>query len=434
MPKSKRSSALGLTALLLACSLLTASPIFAEQRIIFSSEEVRRILRLSPLPPLPDDPGNEVANNEAAALLGQYLFFDSNLSSSRKLACASCHVPAKAWADGNRTAQGERRGSRNTPSLLNVAYNRWFFWDGRADSLWSQALKPIESYDEMNGDRTAVLHYIRSTNYLYELYQKLFGDLDFLRAPHKVPAHAKPATGSEDNESIQAWKALSEDIRVKINAAFANVGKSIAAFERRLISTNSPFDLFVDGLRSGDIEKQSAVSESAKSGLKIFLGKGRCTLCHIGPTFSNGEFHSLGLAAPTYTSWTDLGRLTGVRGLLRDEFSLTGRYANVRGDGSSLATTFIVESPELAGKFRTPTLRNIAKTAPYMHAGHFANLNDVLHFYSEFKGADVSDHHRESVLTPLRLTAAEIAQVIAFLESLTGEDLATALTRPPLSQ
>jgi len=419
--------------MLLCCNVLKAGPVFPQEAVAFSQAEVRQILRLSPLPPLPDDPSNAVADNGTAALLGQHLFFDPNLSSSQKIACASCHIPHEAWADGQKTSQGVRRGRRNTPSLLNVAYNRWFFWDGRADSLWSQALQPIESPDEMNGDRTAVLHYIRSTPHLYELYRTLFGNLEFLIQPRKLPTHAQPATAAKrDSESVQAWEAIPEETRTRINDAFANVGRSIAAFERRLVSSNSRFDKFVDGLRDGDIAKQNALSLNARKGLSIFLGKGNCTLCHFGPTLSNGEFHSLGLAPPTYASWTDLGRLTGVGALLRDQFRLTGKYANAVGKQIDLPTNFLVESPELAGKFKTPTLRNIAKTAPYMHAGHFATLRDVVQFYSEFKGADLADHHRETVLQRLRLVPDEIAQLVEFLESLTGEDVDIALTRPPL--
>jgi cytochrome c peroxidase len=410
---------------LFICAFVLAPASFAQEPVQFSPGELQRILRLSPLPPIPDDPSNSVANDHAAALFGQYLFFDPNLSSSKRIACASCHIPNKNWADGLKTPPG---GLRNTPSLLNVAYNRWFFWDGRADSLWSQALKPIESESEMNGDRTAVLHYIRSTEKLYVMYERLFGDLEFLQ--RDVPAHAKPATREPAAEMAVAWSSISEPLRDSINKAFANVGKAIAAFERRLVSSNAPFDRFVEGVRVGD-DRQNAISEEAKRGLKLFLGKGDCTNCHFGPTFSNEEFHSLGLAPPTYASWSDSGRLMGIRTLLDDEFRLTGRYADRESQRGDYVTAFVRESPDLAGKFKTPSLRNVAVTAPYMHAGHFGSLNEVLSFYSDFKGADVADHHRESTLKPLRLTVNEIRQLIAFLESLTGQNLDRALMHDP---
>src|SRR5690349_14366608 len=143
----------------------------------FSASEISKILQHSPLAALPEDATNPFGPSEAAARLGQFLFFDRRLSASGTLSCASCHRPDFNWTDGKQLAEGAGRGLRRTPSLWNVAYNRWYFWDGRADTLWSQALKPLEGRAEMNGSRLRVAALIRTDPSLRLAYTRIFGAL-----------------------------------------------------------------------------------------------------------------------------------------------------------------------------------------------------------------------------------------------------------------
>jgi cytochrome c peroxidase len=212
-----------------------------------------------------------------------------------------------------------------------------------------------------------------------------------------------------------------------INRVFANLGKAIAAFERRIVSRRSPFDRFAEGLRDGDPEKLRALSPPAQRGLRTFVGRGNCRLCHSGPNFTDGEFHSVGV--PERASYVDYARLRGIHEVVRDPFNGIGPYSDDRSAGP---VRFLPrETHQGHNQFKTPTLRNVAETAPYMHNGSFPTLEAVVRFYSTREGARFSRHHTESILRPLDLTGREVADLVAFLESLTGEPLDPALTRPP---
>jgi len=379
----------------------------------FSAEELERIRSLSGLPDVPPQLTNRWADHAGAASLGASLFFDERLSLHGDISCASCHDPDAGWSDGVTVASGLAVGERNTPSLWNTAYGRWWFWDGRADSLWAQALGPLESAVEMGSSRVAIWRLFRDDDRLRRSYAAVFG------APSEVsgelPEHATPAG---DARRVAAWEALPERDREVIDRLFTNVGKALEAFQRRIVSRDAPFDRFVRGLEVGDQGLVDSLSASAQRGLKLFIGRGQCVLCHHGPTFSDGEFHNLGL--PVIDGVVDVGRYAGVEQVKGSPFHGLGRFSDDRSEGANRRLVFVAQKLNNMGEFKTPGLRNVERTAPYMHDGRFATLDDVLQFYGDLPGV-VTLGHREESLLPLKWTGEEKADLAEFLRSLTDE-------------
>lgn len=397
----------------------------------FSPQERARILRHSPLPPLPPDETNAVADDPAAARLGQALFFEPRLSSNGKVSCATCHDPQRSFADGRPLAQGLGVGRRHTPALWNLAYNRWFFWDGRADALWSQALKPIENPVEMGGSRLAVAGLLASDPRLGAAYVRVFGALPEALVRGRLPRVGGPL--ASDLAGRLAWSEISAEEQLAVDRVFSNVGKALAAYERRLVSRRAPFDVFVEGLRAGDASKLAALTPAARRGLRLFVGRGNCALCHAGPTFSDLEFHDVGVPLSVDVTTPDPGRLEGVRALLVDPFSAGGLFSDDRDGPRARAARFVRPREEDLGLVKTPTLRNAARTPPYMHQGQFASLRDVLHFYSTHEGRRGLPAQQERVLVPLHLDEQESDDLSAFLSALVDEGLDEGLRHPPVT-
>lgn len=357
----------------------------------FSAEEVEKILSHSPLPALPPDPTNAAAERPAAARLGQRIFFDRRFSRDGTVSCASCHDPAKGFADGE--ALSSRFGlDRHVPTLWNAARQRWFFWDGRADTLWSQALQPLENPKEHGTTRAKVVELLRGDAALKADYEAAFG----------------PLGGDVDR-------------------GFADVGKALAAYMRKLTAGRSAFDRFVEGVRDGDAAKRAVLSPAARRGLKLFVGRGQCRLCHGGPLFSDGEFHDLGL--PAGKGGLSPARHEGIRRLLADPFNGAGRFSDAPELGAKKLAG-LAAVPESQGQWKTPSLRNVARTAPYMHEGQFATLRDVARFYSTLRPTRRGAHVDGSLLIPLDLSEDESEGLVAFLESLTDEGVDPALLKP----
>jgi cytochrome c peroxidase len=410
-----------------------AAPASRPASVEFSAQELTRIFQHSPLPRPPPDPTNAVADNPAAARLGQFLFFETRLSREGWLSCATCHDPQLAFTDGKKLARGTGPHARHTLSLLNVAYNRWFFWDGRADTLWSQALGPIESPSELGSDRRHAVQLLHEDAELRKAYEQIFGTLPLSTSDSSatVPPTSSPADASVPPVPSPADTASRPADGAQIDRVFANLGKAIAAYERRLISADAPFDRFVLGLRTGDAEKRAALSQSAQRGLKLFIGRGNCRLCHSGPLFTDNEFHDIRLPSGGSTRLTDAGRFDGISLLQRNPFNAAGVCSDDPLCAIAERTRRLANNSQNWGQFKTPGLRNVARTAPYMHQGQFATLSDVIRYYSTFKGAAPSDQHQESILVPLGLSEGEIADLVAFLESLTGRDPDPQLMRKP---
>jgi len=284
-------------------------------------------------------PGDN-ALTPAKIALGRDLFFDSLLSDDGTKACATCHNPRYSFTDGRPVSIGVhgRVGRRNVPTLVNRAYGKSFFWDGRIRTLEDQVLQPIQDSLEMGMTLDQVVSRLRRD----PVYASRFNDT-FGRDP------------------------ISED-----------VARALASYVRTILSGNAPFDRYT---RSKNVEVPAAFQR----GLRVFEQKG-CVVCHVGPTLTDEQFHNTGVA------WRD--------SVLAD----SGRY-------------LVSGIPKDRGAFKTPTLREVARTAPYMHDGSLATLDDVIEFYDQ--GGRLNPF-LDPLIHPLNLTADDRLALRVFLESLSG--------------
>ena len=384
-----------------------------------------------PLEPPPPDETNRFQADPRAARLGQMLFFDARVSANGEVSCATCHVPERAFTDGRPVARGLGEGHRNTPTVVNVSYSRWFFWDGRADTAWAQALQPLESEHELGASRLQLAHLLHGDPELREAYEGLFGALPPLGDGERFPREARPVPGDPEHPHQRAWLGMEDGDRAAVDRVLANAAKALAAYEHRLVSRRSPFDRFAEGLVDGDPEKLGALGPRALEGLRLFLGKAGCRQCHVGPLFSDGEFHNVGVPPRGGGRPRDPARYAGARAVLADPFNARGAHSDDPQGPRARRLGALRNPPESWGQYKTPSLRNVAATAPYMHAGQFASLREVVEYYSTLEGAVVAGHHRELVLQPLALSEREIDALVAFLESLTDLDLPAELLAPP---
>lgn len=394
--------------LLAALALLVAAMMMPGAH--WSKEELGQLQQLSiaSLPPLPQDPSNRVADDERAAELGQRLFFDQRLSSNGQVACASCHLPDKLFQDGTPLAKGVGTTDRRTMSIIGTAHSPWQFWDGRKDSQWSQALGPLESAVEHGGDRTQYVHLL-AQEYLAD-YEAIFGRMPDLAG---LPRHAGPVA---DAKASAAWEVLTPAQRDTVSGVFANLGKAIAAYERRIEPGPSRFDTYVKAAAQGDArEMQASLSRDEIAGLKLFLGKGQCLQCHSGPLFTNNEFHNTGVPAARGLP-ADSGRLGGAKKVLQDEFNCLGRFSDAKPEQCGEIRFLADDSANQLRQFRVPSLRNVAERAPYMNAGQFASLREVVQHYNRAPAAPQG----HSELKPLGLSDREVDQLVAFLGTLSG--------------
>jgi cytochrome c peroxidase len=356
----------------------------------FSASETARIVAMGPWPPaLSPDPTNRASGKQSAIDLGERLFFDRRLSLNGKLACASCHHAEHSWTDGLARGQGLAKLDRNTLPLFELRERRWFAWDGAADSLWSQSIRPILDARELGASPEHVAKFVRSDPDTACRYRQVFG--------------AGP--GASDDETV-----------------LVNVGKVLAAFQETLSTGRASFDDYRDAVASGDRIAMSHYPESAKRGLKLFLGRAQCSVCHIGPNFTNGEFHDIGISHFVERGRVDKGRYGGIEQLRRSPFNLLGKYNDdpKRADGASaLSAKHVAAEHRNFGEFRTPSLRQLMHTAPYMHNGSMGSLREVVQYYNTI---NVERLHAdgESILKPLGLSEREVTDLVVFLESLTN--------------
>jgi cytochrome c peroxidase len=277
-------------------------------------------------------------SSAAKISLGKQLYFDKRLSSDNSISCASCHDPNKGWSNGEQfaTGVGGKKGGRNSPTIINSAYSRFQFWDGREPTLEAQALGPIQNPIEMNMS-------------LKDLIPKL--------------------------QKIEGYRNQFKTI-FKSDVSSAGIAKAIASYERTILSGDAPFDRF----KAGD---KKALTAAAERGRKLFFGKAHCSACHSGPSFTDNGFHNIGIGV-------------GKDGKASDK----GRFA-------------VSNLPEDISSFKTPTLREIGKSAPYMHDGSMKTLEQVVDHYN--KGGIANDQLDEEVFA-LKLTKAEAADLVSFLK------------------
>ena len=342
------------TLLLVSANSVTPSSNDAEASV-WSAQEKQRLLSLSirNLPEVPEDPSNQYQNNEQAIALGAKLFFDTRLSESGTVSCSVCHQPNRDFSDGLRVASGIKQGKRNTPSLLGVAYQKWFFWDGRKDSLWAQALEPFEDMTEHNLSRTALLKIVLENPEYRTLYNDVFSEAPDLKEISSWPKDASP---QRDLASLKTWKSLSSETRKRINRNYSNLGKAIAAYEATLKYKVSKFDLYLDGLKQN--KPSSHFNKSEVSGLKLFMGKASCATCHFSPLFSNQHFQNIG----TGIRGKDMGRSKVAESQAWDVFNCLGEYSDAAKSDCKDLEFMNKDRHTLSGSFKVPSLRNVSKT------------------------------------------------------------------------
>lgn len=403
---------------------------------------------------------------------GKMLFFDQELSENGQISCASCHQPDRSFTDGRPTAKGLLERTRNTPTIINSFSSFWFYWDGRADSLASQSLNPLEDEAEHGFSRSEVSQLVfkkYNTQYesLFGNFPKALVDLGPLKAkPSKEPPAVSRKvirfsmasllnfnlvselgnfTGEIKGSEIKSFREklftpaspqnnLANDSYNKLGAVtqkeldtfFFNVGLSLEAYEKSLVAIKSPFDAFIrQWISSNDPDPRAHFSRDFGFqelwGFQLFIGKGACQLCHLGPHFRDNQFHNIGL--PQDPHHLDLGRSQGILSVKADPFNCKGVFnldpKRLESESCKDLDFLDSETPEAIGAFKTPTLRNISETGPYMRDGRFETLRQVLEHYNRM------DTHsglgfREETLRPLNLSDREIRALEAFLNSLTS--------------
>ncbi|MEQ1517353.1 MAG: cytochrome c peroxidase, partial [Usitatibacteraceae bacterium] len=361
---------------------------------------------------------NRYEKAPAAAALGKRFFFDPRFSRNGAVSCSSCHDPNQHFQDGRPLAQGIGLAMRRTPSIVGAGHSPWQFWDGRKDSLWSQALAPVEDALEHGSNRSRVVELIQ--RHYRRDYEAVFGKMpDLIFAEH--PADAGPLGDARERS---AWLAKDDMTRDKISRVFANFGKAIAAFEKTLVLKESRFDRYVaDTLAE---KKSSALTDDEIAGLRIFVGKGRCVTCHAGPLFTDHHFHSTRVPERDPTN-PDQGRAAAIKKIQVDEFNCLGRFSDASPAQCEELRYMVTNDPATVRAFKTPGLRNVALRPPYMHAGQLATLRDVVRHYVQAPeaalGPDGMVHKlgMNSELLPLPLTETEIDNLVRFLGALSAE-------------
>ncbi len=354
-----------------------------DSTVTLTPTEIGLIKSFGPWPmPIPPDPGNELSGLAWAEALGRQLFHDTDLSGGRDLSCASCHVSEFGLAENLKTSKGAKQHVRNSQSLLNAGLQHWFGWDGGADSLWAASLRPMLSDIEMNADIPVVAKRYR----------------------------AKPVI----KQSLAHYTDIDE---LSDEAFVVLLSKAIAAHTRTLVSGITPFDRYRQALLDNDKDSQANYPDAAKRGLKIFMGEANCHVCHFGADFSNGEFHDTGRPFFTDVGQIDSGRYSGIKRVRQDPYNLLGRYNGTQQDTERRKTQTVKLGQGNFGQWRTPSLRNLALTAPYTHDGSLPTLRSVVDAYADIDPARLHSQG-ESLLKPLDLDDAAREDLVQFLESL----------------
>lgn len=376
------------------------------------SEQETAILRslwLGSLPPLPSDPSNRYSDNPEAARLGRKLFDDPRFSGNGKISCKTCHKPETTFTDNEPLAKGMGTTTRRNMPIIGLAYFKWYFWDGRADSLWSQALGPFENPVEHGTTRCRVALLV--VEHYGKEYREVFGSIPDLTETD-CPPGASPVVGSEGQ---RLWQMMEPDTRHAVNLIFSNIGKAIAAYTRLIIPTTARFDRYVEVLLRDDVETMgSLLNEDELAGMRLFIGKGKCTECHSGPLFSDGSFHNVKVPDRRGVPY-DRGRADGIAKVLSDEFNCLGPYSDAEPAECIALNTLDRDSQKFIGAFKTPILRNVVERSPYMHAGQFKTIAKVMSFYQY-----PFDFHLDFDLGHAILTDRELVQIEAFLHTLSS--------------
>ncbi len=369
----------------IALNLLTAGNAAGQQGLPdFTEAERAAIIRQGPWPmDWTPDPSNRVSGDTGAAGLGFRLFFDARLSRDETMSCATCHRPERGFSEDLAVSQGRVLLTRNAPGLLNVRHNKWYGRDGGTDSLWASSIRTFLKKEEFDAGPDHVVALLRSDDDLRQQFETVFG----------------AGAADKDGEAVMVMLA-----------------KALAAFQETLVSERALFDDFRDALAAGD-DAAALYPPKAARGAKLFFGRGQCQSCHFGPLFSTGEFGEIGLSLFLPEGGVDKGRYDGIQLVKASRFNLLGPYNDDPDRSTAAKVRYLDLKPRNWGEFAIPSLRNVSETSPYMHDGSLATLSDVVRHYNNID-PDRLHINTGTLLRPLNLTDQEIADLVAFLETL----------------
>ncbi len=351
--------------------------------VLLSADEIEQTLTFGPWPPsFQSDPSNRVSKDTRSIQLGQAFFNDPVLSVDGAFSCASCHDPEQAFTTPEARALGRVLLDRNTPSLRNLAGLRWYGWGGKSDNFWAASLHPIIEEHEMAHSPESLKTAI-SESACIDDFEAIFGDIQ-----DQGPEHV-----------------------------LVNTAKVLSAYLETLVTDRTQFDDFRDALEDQDFAAAAFYPEAAQRGLQLFLGRGNCVFCHNGPRFSNNEFHDAGVPYFLNETEVDEGRFGGLNFLLSSPYTLDGDWNDDPDKQGAWAVRNVRRSHADFGTFRTPSLRGVVETAPYMHDGSLGDLNAVIRHYSKIN-TERLHADGEAILLQLNLSEQEIEDLVAFLMTL----------------
>lgn len=405
----------------------------------FSEQEWAMVQSIAPLStPMPANPFNRRDQEKAVAQLGQQLFFETDVSEAEpltvdsafgkkgdkaKIGCVTCHDPARYFTDARPGPLSLGRNGylrRNTPTMVNCGYYTWAGWTGRHDSLvmhgsgvWSTSASAL-SY----------------AHYVYRKYRDEYNavfpttPLDPALDPMAPDAARFPMSGAPKSSAMAPdgpWEKMTPEDQKIIQQIQYNLGRVWDTYPRQLVTLNSPFERYVKG-------DEKALSPEAKRGLRLFIGKAACNDCHSGPTLSDNQFHNIGVATNMLATAPDVGRFADLAAASTNPFSGAGAFSDDKAAAAAKHATVVQMDMSMMGAFRTPGLLSIEKTGPYFHSGDAPTLDAVVRFYNVGGGDKPGDGSagtyagtKDARLRPLGLTEPEIADLVAFLKSLTGD-------------
>jgi cytochrome c peroxidase len=438
------------------------------------------VLAMGPRPTPVIDPTNQYSGNPTAIAFGRRLFYDRRLSGDGHASCATCHDPQRGFSDGLPVADiglaaardlpdtgilSDDSGTldkhlpqvgdpppvvsgfpRHSPSIWNTGYNRWQFWDGRCDTLWCQAIQPIEADLELGLARTDLAIRVSTDPELAASYLEVFGERpEFLavadrydlsdgfpdfHAPARFPTGARPTPTNPESPANISWERMDALDQAAVNRVLVDIAKAIAAFEETVVSGEAPVDRFVAAFATNDRQQAEETLDSAAiRGLALFAGEGQCVNCHLGPLFTNFEFSGVGLGDRSWLDPADSGRYAGTDRLLTESFSANGVWSDAPQGEKAQALSLLQLTTDKVGQFKVPSLREVAQSAPYMHGGHFEDLDAVITHYVELDETPTLGH-TEEVLQPLDWGDQEKSDLRAFLESLSQDQVAPDVLEP----
>lgn len=395
------------------------------------NDEERAILQtmvIDDATPIPKSVTNQFADDQLAAELGHAIFFEKRFVTGAGN-CRTCHDTTLGGADtktrGPTTIFGTAALSRNTPTVYNVAFLPGInHWGGNFTALWSVP-------SDVGSSALEQAHFMFNDPYYRNAYETVFGPMPDLSDTVRFPAVGGYKT--------PAWQGMAPDDQIAMGRFTTNIGKSIEAYERKLIDKNSPFDRYMDG-------DETAMSPSAVRGAQLFIGKAGCNECHRGPAFSDFKFHNVGV--PQGVLARDFGFIAAGAFQATYPFNANSQFSDDPGRGNELASEIMppvatADLPKVCGlldggepavgcgAFKTARLRSVGLTAPYMHTGGITNLWDIVAFYNSGAGTDGFVGHRDPAIRPLHLSDDEMTDLVAFLTSLTGQPIPNEWAKCP---